>query len=39
MVKLIYNGKTFFPDRKNITRIIIENKEINITNKKVKNLR
>jgi hypothetical protein len=39
MIKLVYNAKVFFPNRKNITRVIIENKEINITNKKVKNFR
>lgn len=35
MVKLYYNNKTFFPDRKSITRVIIENGEMNVTNKKV----
>jgi cytoskeletal protein RodZ len=39
MVKLVYNGKTFAPDRKNITRIIVENGDINITNKKVESFK
>jgi cytoskeletal protein RodZ len=39
MVKLVYNGKIFAPDRKNITRIIVENGDINITNKKVESFK
>ena len=39
MVKLFYNGKTMFPNSKRVTRVILNNGEMNITNKKVKNFR
>jgi len=35
-VKLVYNNKEFFPNSKKIVRVIIENNEINITKKRLK---
>jgi cytoskeletal protein RodZ len=39
MIKIYYKGNTFFPNSKKVTRVILQNRELNITKKRVENFR